>query len=69
MNIELGKNRSLLQQAGRAFGALVDLIRKEVFKRGETVLFWDTGSARVLFAYAQAGATLHSSSEFTPLRR
>lgn len=39
--------------AGRAFGALVDLIRKCVFKRGETVLFWHTGGAPALFAYAK----------------
>jgi D-cysteine desulfhydrase family pyridoxal phosphate-dependent enzyme len=39
--------------AGRAFGALVDLIRKGVFKRGETVLFWHTGGAPALFAYAK----------------
>ena len=39
--------------AGRAFGALVDSIRKEVFKRGETVLFWHTGGAPALFAYAK----------------
>jgi D-cysteine desulfhydrase family pyridoxal phosphate-dependent enzyme len=39
--------------AGRAFGALVDLIRKGVFKRDETVLFWHTGGAPALFAYAE----------------
>ena len=39
--------------AGRAFGALVDCIRKGVFKRGETVLFWHTGGAPALFAYAK----------------
>jgi D-cysteine desulfhydrase len=39
--------------AGRAFGALVDLIRRNVFKRGETVLFWHTGGAPALFAYAK----------------
>ena len=39
--------------AGRAFGALVDLIRKGVFKAGETVLFWHTGGAPALFAYAK----------------
>jgi D-cysteine desulfhydrase len=39
--------------AGRAFGALVDLIRKGAFKRGETVLFWHTGGAPALFAYAR----------------
>jgi D-cysteine desulfhydrase len=38
--------------AGRAFGALVDLIRKGVFKPAETVLFWHTGGAPALFAYA-----------------
>jgi D-cysteine desulfhydrase len=39
--------------AGRAFGALIDLVRKAVFKRGETVLFWHTGGAPALFAYAK----------------
>ena len=39
--------------SGRAFGALVDLIRQGVFKRGETVLFWHTGGAPALFAYAE----------------
>lgn len=39
--------------AGRAFGALVDLIRKGVFKKGETVLFWHTGGTPALFAYAR----------------
>jgi D-cysteine desulfhydrase len=39
--------------AGRAFGALVDSIRKGVFKRGETILFWHTGGAPALFAYAK----------------
>jgi len=39
--------------AGRAFGALVDLIRKGVFKKGETILFWHTGGAPALFAYAK----------------
>jgi L-cysteate sulfo-lyase len=38
---------------GRAFGGLVDLIRKGVFKRGETILFWHTGGAPALFAYAK----------------
>jgi D-cysteine desulfhydrase family pyridoxal phosphate-dependent enzyme len=38
---------------GRAFGALVDLIHKGEFKRGETVLFWHTGGAPALFAYAK----------------
>ncbi len=39
--------------AGRAFGALVDLIRKKVFKPGEKVLFWHTGGSPALFAYAK----------------
>ena len=39
--------------AGRAFGALLDLIRKGTFKRGETVLFLHTGGAPALFAYAR----------------
>ena len=39
--------------AGRAFGALLNLIRKGVFKRGETVLLWHTGGAPALFAYAK----------------
>lgn len=38
--------------AGRAFGALVDLIGRGFFKKGETVLFWHTGGAPALFAYA-----------------
>jgi L-cysteate sulfo-lyase len=38
---------------GRAFGGLVDLIRKGAFKRGESVLFWHTGGAPALFAYAR----------------
>lgn len=38
--------------AGRAFGGLLDLIRKGTFKKGETVLFWHTGGAPALFAYA-----------------
>jgi D-cysteine desulfhydrase family pyridoxal phosphate-dependent enzyme len=38
--------------AGRAFGALVDLIHKGVFQKHETVLFWHTGGSPALFAYA-----------------
>ena len=37
---------------GRAFGALLDLARRQVFGREETVLFWHTGGAPALFAYA-----------------
>ena len=39
--------------AGRAFGALMDLIRQGVFQKDETVLFWHTGGSPALFAYAQ----------------
>ena len=39
--------------SGRAFGALVDLIRRGMFKRGETVLFWHTGGTPALFGYAR----------------
>jgi D-cysteine desulfhydrase family pyridoxal phosphate-dependent enzyme len=39
--------------AGRAFGALLDLIRQGRFQRGETVLFWHTGGAPALFAYSR----------------
>jgi D-cysteine desulfhydrase len=38
---------------GRSMGALVDLIRKKAFRSGETVLFWHTGGAPALFAYAK----------------
>jgi len=34
-------------------GALVDLIRNKVFRSDETVLFWHTGGAPALFAYAK----------------
>ena len=38
--------------AGRAFGALLTMIRKGVFHSGETVLFSHTGGTPALFAYA-----------------
>jgi L-cysteate sulfo-lyase len=37
---------------GRAMAALIDLIRHGEFSRRETVLFWHTGGAPALFAYA-----------------
>jgi len=37
---------------GRAFGGMVDMIRKGVFSATETVLFWHTGGQAALFAYA-----------------
>lgn len=38
---------------GRAFAGMVDLVRRGVFKRDETVLFWHTGGYAALFAYAE----------------
>ena len=38
---------------GRAMGALIDFIRKKTFRSDETVLFWHTGGAPALFAYAR----------------
>lgn len=35
---------------GRAAAGLIDLIRKEFFKKDETVLFWNTGGQTALFA-------------------
>lgn len=40
-------------QAGRAFSALVNQIRKGVFKLGEPVLLWHTGGTPALFACAK----------------
>jgi len=37
---------------GRALAGLIDLIRRGVFGPDETVLFWHTGGAPALFAYA-----------------
>ncbi|HEY5706057.1 MAG TPA: D-cysteine desulfhydrase family protein [Terrimicrobiaceae bacterium] len=38
---------------GRAFGALVDLIRLGEFRSDERVIFWHTGGAPALFSYAE----------------
>ncbi|HTX73940.1 MAG TPA: D-cysteine desulfhydrase family protein [Rectinemataceae bacterium] len=38
---------------GRAFGALVDLIERGEFTRGQTLLFWHTGGTPALFPYAR----------------
>ncbi len=43
---------------GRAFGAMVDLIRKGFFTENETILFWHTGGTAALFAY---GRDIYSS--------
>ncbi len=37
---------------GRAFGALVDLIKKGEFSKDDRVLFWHTGGTPALFSYA-----------------
>lgn len=38
---------------GRAFGALLDLIRQGEFRSDEDVIFWHTGGAPALFSYAE----------------
>ena len=38
---------------GRAFGALLDLIRQKIIDANETILFWHTGGAPALFAYVK----------------
>ncbi len=38
---------------GRALAGLIDLIRRGEFKSGQNVLFWHTGGAPALFAYAR----------------
>jgi len=38
---------------GRAAAGLVDLIRRGIIDRGETVLFWHTGGTPALFAYGE----------------
>lgn len=37
---------------GKAFGGLIDLVRRGVIGRDERVLFWHTGGQPALFAYA-----------------
>lgn len=37
---------------GRAFGAMVDLIKKGEFSKDDRVLFWHTGGTPALFSYA-----------------
>ena len=38
---------------GRAVAGLIDLIRRGEFSASDTVLFWHTGGAPALFAYAE----------------
>ena len=40
--------------AGRAFGAMLDMIQKGQIAKTETVLFWHTGGAPALFAYVES---------------
>jgi len=37
---------------GRAMAGLIDLVRRGEFRKEETILFWHTGGAAALFAYA-----------------
>jgi D-cysteine desulfhydrase len=39
--------------AGRAFGAMLDMIQKGQIANNETILFWHTGGAPALFAYVK----------------
>ncbi|MCZ6451342.1 MAG: D-cysteine desulfhydrase family protein [Deltaproteobacteria bacterium] len=39
--------------SGRAMGGLIDLIKKGFFSLKDTVLYWHTGGAPALFAYAR----------------
>ncbi len=38
---------------GRAMAGLIDLVRRGEFGKGETVVFWHTGGASALHAYAE----------------
>lgn len=38
---------------GRAFGALLDLVRQKIIGANETILFWHTGGVPALFAYVK----------------
>ncbi len=52
----MARNEGLLLDpvyTGRAFGGLLDLIRQGQFHSGQRVLFWHTGGAPALFAYAE----------------
>jgi L-cysteate sulfo-lyase len=39
--------------SGRAFGAMLDLIRKHELNQKENILFWHTGGSAALFAYTR----------------
>jgi D-cysteine desulfhydrase family pyridoxal phosphate-dependent enzyme len=43
---------------GRAAAGMIDLIRKGIFKKDETVLFWHTGGQPALFADKYSGSLL-----------
>ena len=42
---------------GRAMGAVLDMVHTGTIARGETILFWHTGGAPALFAYARELST------------
>jgi D-cysteine desulfhydrase len=48
--------------AGRAFGAMLDLIAKKRFKPTDNVLFWHTGGTPALFAYEKGSLTSQPSN-------
>jgi D-cysteine desulfhydrase family pyridoxal phosphate-dependent enzyme len=48
---------------GRAFGALVDLIRRGEFGSRDNVIFWHTGGAPALFSYAETLAARGGEAE------
>jgi L-cysteate sulfo-lyase len=53
----LGRTEGVLLDpvyTGRAFGGLLDLIRRSAFRPDERVLFWHTGGTTGLFAYGEA---------------
>jgi len=37
----------------RAMGGLIDLVKKDVFKKGQSILFWHTGGTPELFAWGE----------------
>ncbi len=38
---------------GRAFGGMIDLVRKKYFKKGQKILFWHTGGFPSVFHYSK----------------
>lgn len=48
---------------GRAMGGLIDMIHRKEIPAGANVLFWHTGGAPALFAYARDLVTEHDRSQ------